>query len=235
MPLTLDDVIAIVKWCLLGVLAVGLAPWVRDRAPAWAAALRDRAAAGRGALRDRRQPAPATDARRQLDALDVLDLLAELEAAGVAVRVDAAPDAVRELLGLGADDGAAARTGAGAGAGDRARADAVRAGADGACVREGDAVLELLRTDRGREAARRMVLHKINAPTAAKLETIRAGFPDIRARSGDPRSKYARLGSPLYDLLFGQVELSADPAARRAQLQQLIADIDRRKVSPAAR
>lgn len=83
--------------------------------------------------------------------------------------------------------------------------DAVRTGAESAGVREGVPVISFA-SHQMQQAARRMIRHKLENPTTDMLNTIRAGFPEIKSRSGDPSSKYQRWGKPMYDALFSEPE-----------------------------
>lgn len=78
-------------------------------------------------------------------------------------------------------------------------------GAEGACAPENTPIIAF-RTHQDQQAARRMIKHKITNPQADMLDTIRAGFPEIKSRSGDPRSKYQLYGKPMYNALFGEIE-----------------------------
>jgi hypothetical protein len=82
---------------------------------------------------------------------------------------------------------------------------AVCAKCAGARAREGAAIVAF-RTHRDEQAARRMVRHKMQNPKADMLDTIRAGYPEIKSRSGDPKSKYQQYGKPMYDALFTEPE-----------------------------
>jgi hypothetical protein len=100
---------------------------------------------------------------------------------------------------------APARTGANETDEETSLSAAVRTGAPGACVREGVPIIAFSE-HRMQQAARRMIRHKMSSPTADMLDTIRAGFPEIKSRSGDPGSKYQRYGKPMYDALFSEPE-----------------------------
>jgi len=78
-------------------------------------------------------------------------------------------------------------------------------GAESAPAPENTSIIAF-RTHQDQQAARRMIKHKITNPQADMLDTIRAGFPEIKSRSGDPRSKYQLYGKPMYNALFGEVE-----------------------------
>ncbi len=118
--------------------------------------------------------------------------------------------------GAGAGPEIAARTGAGGAGGGAPQQDAGAAGAAGA-VRGAEAAIpaDALRLSAEEAAAvAAMVRHKIVAPAAKKLDTIQAGWPEIRARSGDPQSRYAR-ASVIYDLVFAPPPPPSTPLAGR--------------------
>lgn len=111
----------------------------------------------------------------------------------------------RPLPGRVASSEAHARTGAEPPAPTAPDSTAVRAASEGACVREGEPVIRFS-SHQAQQAARRMIRHKLENPNTDMLNTIRAGFPEIKSRSGDPSSKYQRYGKPLYDALFAEPE-----------------------------
>lgn len=102
-----------------------------------------------------------------------------------------------------ANDETAARTGAGDDDEDAPHQGAGADGVRGAGVRA-EAVIppgSLVLTPEEIGAVARMVSHKVATPKATKLDTIKAGWPEIKARSGDPLSKYAR-ASAIYEAVF---------------------------------
>lgn len=103
----------------------------------------------------------------------------------------------------GADDESAARTGADDEEGGAPHQDAGAHGAHGAGVRAEPGVSpgSLVLTPAETGAVARMVSHKVANPKATKLDTIKAGWPEVKARSGDPQSRYAR-ASEIYEAVF---------------------------------
>jgi hypothetical protein len=97
----------------------------------------------------------------------------------------------------------AARTGAEAEEKDAphqdAGADEVRGAVRGA--HPGDLDGSLVLSVEETAAVARMVRHKVAVPTATKFDTIKAGWPEIRGKSGDPNSKYARAAG-IYEAVF---------------------------------
>jgi hypothetical protein len=98
---------------------------------------------------------------------------------------------------------APARTRAYQGADDAWLSDEFARGAQGAGVRaedeELDAGLDLAPDEIA--AVARMIAHNKTLARPNKLTTIQAGWPEIKNRSGDPRSKYARAGE-IYNTFF---------------------------------
>jgi hypothetical protein len=121
---------------------------------------------------------------------------------------------VEAPAGAGAES--AARTGAAGGEGGAPHTHAGAAGAAGACA-GAEAVIpsgSLLLSAEEQGAIAAMVRHKIAVPPAKKLDTIQAGWPEIKARSGDPQSKYAR-ASAIYDSVFAPPPPAVTPLAGR--------------------
>ena len=98
---------------------------------------------------------------------------------------------------------APARTRAYQGADDAWLYEDLARGAESAGVRadEGESVGGIDLAPDELAAVARMIAHNKTLAKPNKLATIQAGWPEIKNRSGDPRSKYARAGE-IYDAIF---------------------------------